>query len=104
MIITKKKEPQEAIKHLGDEKKVFVVECGERSTASETGGKKDALQIKELLEEEVDKDRDCVWTLIYSNLKEKKPHLLKEIRAPKDYSKTSKPRKLTPPSKAPKQG
>ncbi|MFH1753617.1 MAG: methylenetetrahydrofolate reductase C-terminal domain-containing protein [Candidatus Omnitrophota bacterium] len=50
---------------------------------------------------EVDKDRDCVWTLIYNTLKEKKKlHLLKEIHTPKDYSKMSKPRKLIPPSSA----
>jgi len=42
---------------------------------------------------EVDKDRDCVWTLIYNKLKAKnRLHLLKEIHAPKDYSKASKPR------------
>ncbi len=47
---------------------------------------------------EVDKDRDCVWTLIYRALEEKKRlHLLKDIQLPKDYSKMSKPRKLTLP-------
>jgi len=47
---------------------------------------------------EVDKDRDCAWTLIYKALKEhKKLHLLKDIHLPKDYSKMSKPRKLTLP-------
>lgn len=52
---------------------------------------------------EVDKDRDCVWTLIYNSLKEKKRlHLLKEIHTPKDYSKMSKPRKLIPPLKVQK--
>ena len=50
---------------------------------------------------EVDKDRDCVWTLIYKALSEKKRlHLMKEIHAPKDYSRMSKPRKLALPSKA----
>ncbi len=44
---------------------------------------------------EVDKDRDCVWTLIYNALNEQKRlYLLKDIRPPKDYSKMSKPRKL----------
>jgi len=48
---------------------------------------------------EVDKDRDCVWTLIYNALKEKKRlHLLKDIHTPKDYSRMSKPRKLVLPS------
>lgn len=50
---------------------------------------------------EVDKDRDCVWTLIYNALKEKKRlHLLKDIHLPKDYSKMSKPRQLTLPPQA----
>ena len=52
---------------------------------------------------EVDKDRDCVWTLIYKELKKtNRLYLLKEIQPPKDYSKTGKPRKLiiaTPPPK-----
>jgi len=48
---------------------------------------------------EVDKDRDCVWTLIYNALKEKKRlHLLKEMRLPKDYSKMTKPRHIKLPS------
>ncbi|MEE8359749.1 MAG: methylenetetrahydrofolate reductase C-terminal domain-containing protein [Candidatus Omnitrophota bacterium] len=219
MIITRKKELQEIIKNLGDDKKVFIVGCGECSTTCETGGEKEVLQMKELLEKEgktvtgwgipkapcvasqvkisiaknkkalreadsilvlacglgvqsviendrdskmvhigcdtifmgemdkdgiflercsacgectleqtggicavtrcpkglvngpcggtdkgkceVDKDRDCVWTLIYNRLKEKnRLHLLKEIHAPKDYSKMSKPRKLALPPKA----
>jgi ferredoxin len=218
MIITKPKELQEIIKNLGDEKKIFLVGCGECSTTCETGGEREVLKIKEILEKEgktvtgwvipeapcvagqikiaiaknkkalreadsilvlacglgvqsvmenerdgklvhvacdtlfmgevdkdgafqercsacgecvleetggicavtrcpkgllngpcggtdkgkceVDKDRDCVWTLIYNALKEKKRlHLLKEMHTPKDYSKMSKPRKLTPPSK-----
>ncbi len=53
---------------------------------------------------EVDKDRDCIWTLIYNTLKARKRlHLLKEIHVPKDYSKMSKPRQLVPPSIASKQ-
>ena len=44
---------------------------------------------------EVDKDRDCVWTLIYNELKKSgNLELMKEIQPPKDYSKTTKPRKL----------
>lgn len=50
---------------------------------------------------EVEKDRDCAWTLIYNELKKRhKLHLLKEIQPPKDHSKTGKPRTLiitTPP-------
>ena len=45
---------------------------------------------------EVDKDRDCAWILIYNELKKQnKLDLLKEIKPPKDYSKTSKPRQLS---------
>ena len=44
---------------------------------------------------EVDKDRDCAWILIYDELKKQgKLELLKQIKAPKDHSKLSKPRKL----------
>ena len=44
---------------------------------------------------EVDKDKDCVWTLIYNELrKTDKLNLMKEIQPPKDYSKTGRPRKL----------
>ncbi len=45
---------------------------------------------------EVDKDRDCVWTLIYNDLKKTgRLALLKEIYPPKDYSRAGKPRKLS---------
>ncbi len=44
---------------------------------------------------EVDNDKDCAWALIYKELeKNKKLESLKEIRKPKDYSKTTKPHKL----------
>ncbi len=44
---------------------------------------------------EVDKDRDCVWTLIYEELKKyNRLDLLKKIQPPKDYSAMTKPRKL----------
>lgn len=221
MIITKKRQFEEILKNLGDEKKVFIVGCGECATTCQTGGEREVLQIKDLLEKggkqvtgwvipdapcvasqikiamaknkkalkeadsilvlacglgvqsvaendrekkivhvgndtlfmgaidkdgvfqercsacgecileetggicavtrcpkglldgpcggtdkgkcEVDKDRDCVWTLIYKTLKEKKRlYLLKNLHLPKDYSKMSKPRKLTlPPSPPP---
>ena len=50
---------------------------------------------------EADKDRDCVWTLIYNSLKEKKrPHLTKEMRTPDDFSKMAKPRtRSVPPAR-----
>ena len=42
---------------------------------------------------EVDREKDCVWVLIYKELKEKgKLDLLKKRQSPKDYSKTAKPR------------
>ena len=44
---------------------------------------------------EVDKDRDCVWTLIYNELKKTdRLDLMSQIQPPKDYSKMGKPRKL----------
>jgi hypothetical protein len=44
---------------------------------------------------EVDKNRYCAWVLIYNELKKQnKLHLLKEIRPPKDHSKSTRPRDL----------
>lgn len=44
---------------------------------------------------EVDNDKDCAWVLIYKELeKRKKLDTLKEVRMPKDFKKTLKPRKL----------
>lgn len=45
---------------------------------------------------EVDKNKDCAWTLIYNELKKQnRLGLLKEKRPPKDHSKSTKPRNLT---------
>ena len=42
---------------------------------------------------EVDKNRDCTWILIYNELKKQnRLDLLKQIRPPKDHSKSTKPR------------
>ena len=42
---------------------------------------------------EVDKTRDCAWILIYNGLKKQGSlDLMKDIKAPKDYSKLVKPR------------
>lgn len=42
---------------------------------------------------EVDRDKDCVWVLIYNELKKQgRLHLLKKRHPPKDHSKTVKPR------------
>lgn len=44
---------------------------------------------------EVDKDKDCAWVLIYKELKKRnKLEVIKKIQAPKDHTKTTKPRKL----------
>jgi len=45
---------------------------------------------------EVNSNMDCVWDLIYKSLKEKDQlYLLKEIRVPKDWSKSSEWRRMT---------
>lgn len=45
---------------------------------------------------EVDRDKDCVWVLIFNELKEKnRLDDMKEIQKPKDYSKMTKPRERT---------
>jgi ferredoxin len=214
MIITKQKELKDILKYLGNEKKIFLVGCGECSTTCKTGGEEDVRRIKAALEKEgktvtgycvpsapciaakvklelaknrrliessdavlvlacglgiqsvkdnlrsdkpihvgcdtlfmgqidagnaflercsacgdcvleltgmicpvtrcpksllngpcggqdkgkceVDKDNDCVWILIYNELKKQgKLKLLREIRPPKDHSKSTRPRKLT---------
>jgi len=44
---------------------------------------------------EVDKDKDCAWVLIYNELdKKKKLDTFRVIREPKDFAKTTKPRKI----------
>lgn len=44
---------------------------------------------------EVDRDRDCAWILIYNELKKKnRLGLLKEIKSPKNHSKSARPREL----------
>ena len=45
---------------------------------------------------EVDKDKDCVWILIYNELKKQdKLHLFRQVKPPKDNSKSAKPRSLS---------
>lgn len=45
---------------------------------------------------EVDKDKDCVWILIYNELKRQdKLHLFRQVKPPKDNSKSVKPRSLS---------
>lgn len=44
---------------------------------------------------EVDKNRDCTWILIYNELKKQnRLDLLKQIKPPKDHSKSTKPREV----------
>jgi ferredoxin len=44
---------------------------------------------------EIDNQKDCAWVLIYRELdKKKKLAALKEIRQPKDFSKSARPHKL----------
>ena len=44
---------------------------------------------------EVDKEKDCAWVLIYRELEKKnKLKKIKAIQPPKDYSKTTRPRKI----------
>lgn len=44
---------------------------------------------------EVDKERDCAWALIFEALKkEGSVHLMKEVKPPKDFSKTTRPHKV----------
>ena len=44
---------------------------------------------------EVNKDIDCVWDIIYKNLKEKgQLHKLKEIKKPKNWSKSNEMRRV----------
>ena len=52
MIITRQKELKEILKYMADEKKVFLIGCGECSTTCKTGGEEDVKKIKELLEKE----------------------------------------------------
>lgn len=52
MIITKQKELKEVLKYLENQKRIFIVGCGECSTTCKTGGEDDIKKIKELLEKE----------------------------------------------------
>jgi ferredoxin len=45
---------------------------------------------------EVDKNKDCAWILIYNELKKQdKLHLFRQIKPPKDHSKSLRPRSLS---------
>lgn len=45
---------------------------------------------------ETDKEKDCAWVLIYKELEKKKQAAqLKDLRQPRDFKKSTKPRKIT---------
>ena len=52
MIITKKKDFYEILKHLKDGEKIFVFGCGECATTCKTGGEPEILEIKQKLEQQ----------------------------------------------------
>jgi ferredoxin len=52
MIITKQKELKEILKFLGDEKKIFLIGCGECSATCKTGGEEDVKRVAQALEKE----------------------------------------------------
>jgi ferredoxin len=51
MIISQKKPFEEILKALGPRKKIFIVGCGECATTCKTGGEKEVMEMKKLLEE-----------------------------------------------------
>jgi ferredoxin len=52
MIITKQKKLKEMIECLGDEKKIFLIGCGECSTTCRAGGEDEVKNLREALEKE----------------------------------------------------
>ncbi|MEK6568197.1 MAG: hypothetical protein AABZ27_05645, partial [Candidatus Omnitrophota bacterium] len=50
MIVTQRKPLEEILSILKDQNKVFLVGCGECSTTCHTGGEKEVLEMKQLLE------------------------------------------------------
>ncbi|MFC1623742.1 methylenetetrahydrofolate reductase C-terminal domain-containing protein [Candidatus Omnitrophota bacterium] len=51
MIVTQKKQFEEILKFLGPKKKIFIVGCGECAATCKTGGEKEVIEMKKLLEE-----------------------------------------------------
>jgi len=51
MIVSQKKSFEEILKALGPMKKIFIIGCGECATTCKTGGEKEVLEMKKLLEE-----------------------------------------------------
>ena len=50
MIVTKKKPIEEILKALGDASRIFIIGCGDCATTCESGGEKEILKMKALLE------------------------------------------------------
>ena len=51
MIVSQKKPFEEILKAIGPRKKIFIIGCGECATTCKTGGEKEVLEIKKLLEQ-----------------------------------------------------
>ncbi|MBU1061402.1 MAG: methylenetetrahydrofolate reductase C-terminal domain-containing protein [Candidatus Omnitrophica bacterium] len=51
MIVTKKKLFEDILASIGPQKKIFIVGCGDCATTCKTGGEKEVMEIKKLLEE-----------------------------------------------------
>lgn len=51
MFFTQKKPFEEILEAIGSQKKIFIVGCGECATTCQTGGEKEVLQMKRMLEE-----------------------------------------------------
>ncbi len=51
MIFTQKKKVEDILEAIGSRKKIFIIGCGECATTCKTGGEKEVLEMKKLLEE-----------------------------------------------------
>lgn len=51
MIVTQEKPPEEILKALGSRKRIFIIGCGDCATTCKTGGEKEIMEMKKLLEE-----------------------------------------------------
>ena len=73
MVITEQKPLIELLKSLEGYNKIFIVGCGECSTTCKTGGEKEVLQVKEVLEK-IKMERNKGFFAINVN-----PHLSKKM-------------------------
>ena len=51
MIVTQKKPSEEILKALSSQKKIFIIGCGDCAATCKTGGEKEVMEMKKLLEE-----------------------------------------------------